>query len=81
MSSNARLGRTSNKYIETLETTMKKIALALLAAIGLAGCVAYPVYESPRASYYAPEPSYGYYGYSYSRPYRGYYGYNSRSYW
>jgi len=62
-----------------MESTMKTLMLVLLTAIGLAGCVAYPVYESPRA-YYAPEPSYGYYSYSY-RPYRGYYGYNSRNYW
>lgn len=51
---------------------MKALTLALLAAIGLSGCVAYPVYERPRAYYYAPEPTYSY-SYSY-RPYRDYYG-------
>ena len=50
---------------------MKTLTIALLAAIGLSGCVAYPVYERPRA-YYNPEPTYSY-SYSY-RPYRDYYG-------
>ena len=53
---------------------MKKLTLVLLLATGLAGCVAYPVYERPRA-YYAPEPTY--YNYGYYRPYR-YYSYDSR---
>ena len=57
-----------------METTMKKLTLVLLLATGLAGCVAYPVYERPRA-YYAPEPTY--YNYGYYRPYR-YYSYDSR---
>jgi hypothetical protein len=51
--------------------------IVLLAVIGLSGCVAYPVYESPRA-YYAPAPAYGYYSY---RAPSTYYYYNSRSHW
>jgi hypothetical protein len=58
---------------------MKTLLIALLAIIGLSGCVAVPVYDSPRG-YYAPAPAYGY-GYSYG--YRPYYSgyYNSRSHW
>jgi hypothetical protein len=31
------------------KTVMKTLALALLAGIGLAGCIAVPVYDTPRA--------------------------------
>jgi hypothetical protein len=58
---------------------MKTLLIALLAIVGLSGCVAYPVYDSPRG-YYAPAPAY-----SYSYSYRPYYGprsyYNSRDHW
>jgi hypothetical protein len=67
--------------VKTMRATMKTLLIALLAIVGLSGCVAYPVYESPRASYYAPAPVYGYYSYS-SRPYYGYRSYyNSRDHW
>ena len=62
-----------------METTVKKLALILLVASGLAGCVAYPVYDSPR-SYYRSDPYYGY-SYSYYRPYRSYSYYDSRYTW
>ena len=51
---------------------MKMIAVALLAALGLSGCIAVPVYEPGYRSY-------GYYGgggYAY-RPY-GYHRYRDR---
>ena len=58
---------------------MKTLLIALLAVIGLSGCVAVPVYDSPRG-YYAPAPAYSF-SYS-SRPYYGSRSYyNSRAYW
>jgi hypothetical protein len=57
------------------KTLMKTLAAALLAGVGLSGCIAVPVYDVPRA--YGPAvvvgPAYGpYYG---DRGYRGgYYG-------
>ena len=60
---------------------MKTLLIALLAVVGLSGCVAYPVYDSPRG-YYAPAPAYGgYYSYGYRPYYSGRYSYNSRAYW
>jgi hypothetical protein len=66
--------------VKTMRATMKTLLIALLAIVGLSGCVAVPVYESPRG-YYAPAPAYYSYGYS-SRPYYGYRSYyNSRDHW
>jgi hypothetical protein len=53
-------------------TAMKTLAIALLAGAGLSGCIAVPVYDTPRA--YGPpavvvQP---YFGYGYGG--RGYYG-------
>ena len=56
---------------------MKTLLIALLAVVGLSGCVAVPVYDGPRG-YYAPAPAYSF-SYS-SRPYYGGH-YNSRAYW
>jgi hypothetical protein len=51
---------------------MKMIAVALLAALGLSGCIAVPVYEPGYRSY-------GYYGGGgYYRPYGGYHRYRDR---
>ena len=35
--------------MKTTNTTMKTLTIALLAGLGLAGCVAVPVYDGPRA--------------------------------
>ena len=55
---------------------MKMIAAALLAALGLSGCIAVPVYEPGYRShgYYGG----GYYGGGYHRPYGGYHRYRDR---
>lgn len=54
---------------------MKTLLIALLAIVGLSGCIAVPVYDR---GYYAPAPAYSY-------GYRSYYGprsyYNSRDHW
>ena len=57
---------------------MKTLAIALLAGAGLSGCIAVPVYDTPRA--YGPpavavQPYFGLgFGYGYGYGGRGYYG-------
>jgi hypothetical protein len=62
----------SNGIGPTKGFLMKMIAVALLAALGLSGCIAVPVYEPGYRSY-------GYYGGGgYYRPYGGYHRYRDR---
>lgn len=62
----------------TKGTLMKKLAAlvaALLAVIGLSGCVVVPAYEPGYRTYYGPgyyDPGYSYYGGPARRGYRSY---------
>jgi hypothetical protein len=58
--------------MKTKTRILKTLSIALLAGLGLAGCVAVPVYDGPRAygpAVYAPPVvvtpaiGFGYYGY------------------
>jgi len=57
---------------------MKMIAAALLAALGLSGCIAVPVYEPGYRSHGYYGGGGGYYGGGYHRPYGGYHRYRDR---
>ena len=66
--------------MKTKTNVMKTTAIAVLASLGLAGCVAVPLYDAPYG--YAPPVAYGppaivvrpYVGYGYYGGYRGYGG-------